>query len=156
MMDYPLTLSALLRHTERSYARQEIVSRRADRSLLRYSYGECLERARRLASGLRKLGVKRGERVATFCWNHTRHLEAYYGVPSGGFVLHTLNIRLHCDELAYIASHAGDRVFILGRGQDRGITGRDDRARDLRPAGRAHGNAGESLPLSLLSGMAGR
>ena len=115
MMDYPLTLSALLRHTERSYARQEIVSRRADRSLLRYNYGECLQRARRLVAGLRKLGVKRGDRVATFCWNHTRHLEAYYGVPSGGFVLHTLNIRLHCDELAYIASHAGDRVCIVDK-----------------------------------------
>ena len=115
MMDYPLTLSALLRHTERSYARQEIVSRRSDRLLFRYNYGECLQRARRLSAGLRKLGVKRGDRVATFCWNHTRHLEAYYGVPSGGFVLHTLNIRLHCDELAYIASHAGDRVCIVDK-----------------------------------------
>ena len=115
MMDYPLTISALLRHTQRSYSRQEIVSRRADRSLFRYTYGECLERAQRLGAALRKLGVKPGDRVATFCWNHTRHLEAYYGVPSAGFVLHTLNIRLHPDELGYIASHAGDRVCIVDK-----------------------------------------
>ena len=57
----------------------------------------------------------RGDRVATFCWNHSRHLEAYYGVPASGAVLHTLNIRLHPDELAYIITHAGDAAVIVDK-----------------------------------------
>ena len=115
MMDFPLTLAALLRHTERSHGGQEVVSRGSDRSLQRYTYGDCLERARRLGAALRGLGARPGDRIATFCWNHGRHLEAYYGVPASGFVLHTLNIRLHHDELAYIATHAGDRIVVVDK-----------------------------------------
>jgi len=115
MMDFPLTLAALLRHTERSHSGQEVVSRSTDRSLQRYTYGDCLERARRLGAALRGLGAAPGDRVATFCWNHSRHLEAYYGVPASGFVLHTLNIRLHGDELAYIATHADDRIVVVDK-----------------------------------------
>jgi fatty-acyl-CoA synthase len=115
MMDFPLTLPSLLRHTERVHRDREIVSRNADRSLRRTTYGACLERARRLGSALRKLGLKSGDRVGTFCWTHDRHLELYYGVPAAGFVNHTLNIRLHADDLAYIATHAGDRVAIVDK-----------------------------------------
>jgi fatty-acyl-CoA synthase len=115
MMDFPLTLAALLRHTERSHGGQKVVSRSSDRSLYRYTYGDCLERARRLGAALRGLGAVPGDRLATFCWNHSRHLEAYYGVPASGFVLHTLNIRLHSDELAYIATHAGDRIVVVDK-----------------------------------------
>ena len=113
MMDSPLTLSALLRHTERLHGTREIVSRRADRSLHRYTYRDCLRRARQLGAALRGLGLKPGDRVATFAWNHHRHLEAWFGVPTAGFVMHTLNIRLHHDDLAYIASDAGDRVALV-------------------------------------------
>lgn len=113
MMDSPLTLSALLRHAERLHGHREIVSRRADRSLDRYTYRQCLERARRLGAALRGLGLERGDRVATFAWNHQRHLEAYFGLPATGFVLHTLNLRLHADDLAYIANDAGDRAAIV-------------------------------------------
>jgi fatty-acyl-CoA synthase len=113
MMDSPLTLSALLRHAERLHGNREIVSRRADRSLHRYTYRDCLARARRLGAALRALGLERGDRVATFAWNHQRHLEAYFGLPASGFVLHTLNLRLHADDLAYIATDAGDRVAIV-------------------------------------------
>jgi fatty-acyl-CoA synthase len=113
MMDSPLTLSALLRHAERLHGDREIVSRRADRSLHRYTYRECLERARRLGAALRGLGLQRGDRVATFAWNHQRHLEAYFGLPATGFVLHTLNLRLHPDDLVYIANDAGDRAAIV-------------------------------------------
>ena len=113
MMDYPLTITAMLRRTESMFGRKEIVSRRADRLLERSNYATALGRARRLASGLQRLGVGRGDRVATLCWNHLRHLEAYFGVPCSGAVLHTLNIRLHPDELSYIASHAGDVVLIV-------------------------------------------
>jgi fatty-acyl-CoA synthase len=113
MMDSPLTLSALLRHTERLHSGREIVSRRADRSIHRYTYRDCLRRARQLGAALRGLGIQPGDRVATFAWNHQRHLEAYFGVPASGFVLHTLNLRLHADDLAYIATDAGDRVAIV-------------------------------------------
>jgi acyl-CoA synthetase (AMP-forming)/AMP-acid ligase II len=113
MMDYPLTITAMLRRTESMFGHKEIVSRRADRSIERSNYAQALGRARRLASALHALGIGRGDRVATLCWNHLRHLEAYFGVPSSGAVLHTLNIRLHIDELAYIAGHAGDVALLV-------------------------------------------
>jgi fatty-acyl-CoA synthase len=115
MMDVPLSIPLLLRRTETLFGHKTLISRRADRSLERRTYGEVLRRARGLAAGLAGLGVKPGGRVATFCWNHSRHLEAYYGVPAGGFVLHTLNIRLHADELAYIITHAGDAAIIVDK-----------------------------------------
>jgi fatty-acyl-CoA synthase len=80
--------------------------------MTRTTYAESLARARRLASALRALGVRPGDRVATLCWNHHRHFEAYFAAPYIGAVLHTLNLRLHPEELAYIASHAEDRVVI--------------------------------------------
>jgi len=113
MMDYPLTITAMLRRTESMFGHKEIVSRRPDRRLERSSYALALGRARRLASALQSLGVCRGDRVATLCWNHVRHLEAYFGVPCSGAILHTLNIRLHVDELSYIATHAGDVALIV-------------------------------------------
>ncbi len=64
---------------------------------------------------MRSLGVRQGDRVATFCWNHERHLHAYYGIPASGAILHTLNIRLHPDELAYIVNHADDSVVIVDK-----------------------------------------
>src|SRR5207244_3996941 len=72
-------------------------------------------RARALAVGLQELGLQRGDRVATLCWNHYQHLEAYFGIPCAGLVLHTLNLRLHPNDLAYIATHAGDRAVIVDR-----------------------------------------
>ena len=113
MMDFPLTITAMLRRTESMFGHKELVSRRADRTIERSDYGQALGRSRRLASALQRLGVGREDRVATLCWNHLRHLEAYFGVPCSGAVLHTLNIRLHHDELAYIATHAGDVALIV-------------------------------------------
>src|SRR3954468_13489691 len=115
MMDYELTIPTLLRRAETYFADNEIVSRQPDRSFARSTYGDVTERARRLAVALRNTGLERGDRVATLCWNHPQHLEAYLGVPSGGFVLHTLNLRLHPEDLAYIANHAGDRAVIVDR-----------------------------------------
>ncbi|HUR95104.1 MAG TPA: long-chain fatty acid--CoA ligase [Gemmatimonadales bacterium] len=112
-MDYPLTLDVIARRAEALFGARPVVSRRADRSLHRTSYRECLRRARRLAAALHGLGVRPGDRVATLCWNHDRHLEAYFGVPRLGAVLHTLNLRLHADELAYIARHAEDCVVLV-------------------------------------------
>jgi fatty-acyl-CoA synthase len=113
MMDFPLTLSAILRRAEALFPHKAIVSRRADKSLQRSSYGEVGRRARQLAAALRQLGIQLGDRVATLAWSHHRHLEAYFGIPLAGAVLHTLNLRLHPDDLAYIASHAGDRAILV-------------------------------------------
>jgi len=113
MMDYPLTLSAIFRHAEALYSGREIVSRRPDASLHRYRFADWADRTRRLASALVSLGVQPGDRVATLAWNHGSHLEAYFAIPLMGSVLHTLNLRLHPDELAYIVNHAEDRVAII-------------------------------------------
>ncbi|HMV32402.1 MAG TPA: long-chain fatty acid--CoA ligase [Gemmatimonadales bacterium] len=112
-MDYPLTLPALLRRARDHHARKAIVSRRPDGTLHRGTWGTTLGRAERLAAALRRLGGVPGDRVATLCWNHDRHLEAYCGVAMLGAVLHTLNLRLHPDELAFIAADAGDRVLLV-------------------------------------------
>jgi fatty-acyl-CoA synthase len=113
MDDYPLTLSSIFRRSETLFRRREIVTRLPDKSLHRYTFGEFADRARRLAGALRGLGIRPGDRVATLGWNHFQHLEAYFAIPLAGGVLHTLNLRLHPDELAYIVNHAGDRALIV-------------------------------------------
>ncbi len=113
MMSFPLTLTHLLERAGRLFPGIEIVSRLPDHGLHRYTYGDFYPRARRLAEALQRAGLRPGDRVATLMWNHSTHLEAYFGVPCAGGVLHTLNIRLHAAELAYIARHAGDRFLIV-------------------------------------------
>jgi fatty-acyl-CoA synthase len=113
MMDYQLTLPAILRRAETYFPGKEIVTRLPDRSFHRYTYADFGRRSRQLAVALQALGLERGDRVATLCWNHYQHLEAYFGIPCGGFVLHTLNLRLHPNELAYIAANANDRAVIV-------------------------------------------
>jgi acyl-CoA synthetase (AMP-forming)/AMP-acid ligase II len=113
MMDYPLTVPYLLDRAACYFPGVEVVSRRPDRSVARSSYAEVCGRARQLAGGLVRLGVGRGDRVATLGWNHARHLEAYFGVPLMGGVLHTLNPRLSAEDLAYVVNHAGDSVLLV-------------------------------------------
>jgi fatty-acyl-CoA synthase len=115
MMDFQLTLPMLLRRAEAYYGDKEIVTRLPDKSWHRYTHGDACRRARALAVALAGLGLERGDRVATLCWNHHQHHEAYLGVPCGGFVLHTLNLRLHPNDLAYIATHAGDKAVIVDK-----------------------------------------
>jgi fatty-acyl-CoA synthase len=113
MMDFPLTLPTLLRRAETYFGEKEVVTRLPDKSFHRYTYSDMARRAKQLAAGLQELGLDRGDRVATLCWNHYQHLEAYFGIPCGGFVLHTLNLRLHPNDIGYIAAHAGDRALIV-------------------------------------------
>ncbi|MDR7513643.1 MAG: long-chain fatty acid--CoA ligase [Armatimonadota bacterium] len=112
-MDFPLTTPRILDRARVYHADVGVVCRRPDRSLVRTTYGEVVRRARALASALRNLGVRPQDRVATLCWNHREHLECYLGVPASGAVLHTLNLRLHPEELAYIVEHAQDRVLVV-------------------------------------------
>jgi fatty-acyl-CoA synthase len=115
MMDFPLTLTHFLERARTLFGRSEIVSRLPDRSLHRITYEGLYRRTAQLANALHRLGIRPGDRVATLAWNHSRHLEAYLGVPAYGAVLHTLNLRLHPTEIAYIANHAEDRVLLVDR-----------------------------------------
>ncbi|WP_233886904.1 3-(methylthio)propionyl-CoA ligase [Paraburkholderia flagellata] len=113
MMQQPLLVASLLRHAERHHGTREIVSRRVEGDIHRYTYRDLAQRARRMANALTGLGVKPGERVGTLAWNGYRHMELYFAVSGSGSVLHTLNPRLHVDQLAYIIEHAEDRVVFF-------------------------------------------
>jgi fatty-acyl-CoA synthase len=113
MMDVPLSLNHLLERAGTLFAAGEIVSRLPDRSLRRHSYGEYHRRTRKLAAALQALGLQKGERVATLCWNHHAHLECYFGIPAAGGVMHTLNLRLSPDEIGWIAHDAEDRFLVV-------------------------------------------
>jgi len=113
MMDQPLLVSSLLRHAERHHAEQEIVSRRIEGDIHRYTYRDMAVRSRRMANALRSLDAQPGSVIATLAWNGYRHLELYYAVSGSGAILHTLNPRLHPDQLAWIANHAEDRVLFF-------------------------------------------
>jgi fatty-acyl-CoA synthase len=113
MMRSPLTLTPLLERAGSFFASVEVVSRRPDGSLQRATYADFYRRARALAAALQAAGLQPGDRVATLMWNHAAHLECYFGIPAVGGVLHTLNLRLHPDELAFIVNHAGDRFLLV-------------------------------------------
>ena len=113
MMDYPLTLRLVLDRAATYFPHREVVSREPDGSVTRTTYGSVAERSKRLAVALAGLGVQRGERVATLGWNHAQHLEAYFGVPIFGAVLHTINPRLHIDDIAFVMRTAEDRALLI-------------------------------------------
>ena len=111
MMQRSLLISSLLVHAERHHGNQEVVSRRVEGDIHRTTYRELASRARSMAKAMQALGIVPGERVATMAWNGYRHMELYYAVSGTGAVLHTLNPRLHADQLAYIVNHAEDQVL---------------------------------------------
>ena len=113
VQDFQLTLPYFLRRAEQLYGYREIVTRRPDKSFHTHTYADFVSRSKKLAVALGNLGLEPGDRVGTLGWNTYQHLEAYFGVPSSGLVLHTLNPRLHEDDLAYIAGHAEDRVMLV-------------------------------------------
>ncbi len=113
MMNVPLSLNHLLERAGKIFAGNEIVSCMPDKSLRRHTYGEFYRRTRSLASVLQQIGLKKGDRVATLCWNHHAHLECYFGIPAAGGVMHTLNLRLTPDEIGWIAGNAKDQFLIV-------------------------------------------
>lgn len=110
MQDFPLTIQHIFWRAERLFPEKEIVTKTSD-GIHRYTFKEFAERTRRLAAALIAAGVKPGDRVATFAWNHYMHHELYFAVPCIGAVLHTLNVRLFADQLEYIINHAEDRLI---------------------------------------------
>jgi fatty-acyl-CoA synthase len=112
-MDVELNLGMFLRHAAEHAGDVEVVTREPDGSVRRYTYADLAARAAQLMHGLDRLGIGVGEAVGTLAWNHDRHLEAYFGVPSSGRVLHTLNPRLSPDDLGYTIARAADRAIVV-------------------------------------------
>src|SRR5688572_14391629 len=112
MMDTPLTVNLLFERARRFHGKKEIVSRVAS-GIHRYTYADFCRRVDRLVAALQALGVKQGDRVATFAWNSYRHFEIYFAAPCMGAVCHTLNVRLFADQLIYIANHAEDLIVFV-------------------------------------------
>ncbi len=115
MMSYQLTIHAIMRRAESLHGRREIVSRLPDKQFHRYTYADFIRRTKQLTLALHRLGVQSGDRVATLCWNHHQHLEAYFAIPTSGGVLHTLNLRLSPDDLTYIVNHAEDKILLVDK-----------------------------------------
>ncbi|HPH70105.1 MAG TPA: AMP-binding protein, partial [Kofleriaceae bacterium] len=110
MMQMPLLVSSILQHAARHHGDTQVVSRRVEGDLHRTTYAQIAKRAAQVANALQRLGIAPADRVATIAWNGYRHLELYYGVSGSGAILHTINPRLHLDQLVYIINHADDRV----------------------------------------------
>ncbi|MGV6849452.1 MAG: long-chain-fatty-acid--CoA ligase [Marinibacterium sp.] len=113
MMTRPLLISSLIEHAARYHAETEIVSVNTMEGKTVTSWGEVAENARRLASALTALGLEPQARCATLAWNNRRHLECYYGISGAGYVCHTINPRLHPEQLTYILNHAEDRILFI-------------------------------------------
>ena len=113
MDDYPLSLTAIVERAERFSPQRKVVFRRPDGSVGRSTFGNCTARARRLGTALRGLGIEPGDPVATLMWNQPEHVEVYFTLPAMGAVLHTLNPRLHPDELSFIVNDAEDRAIVV-------------------------------------------
>jgi acyl-CoA synthetase (AMP-forming)/AMP-acid ligase II len=113
MQDRPLMISAIIAHAARSHGQAEVVSRTLEGDIHRTTYSAIERRARRLARVLQQLGVRPADRVATLAWNGYRHLELYYAISGMQAVCHTINPRLSHDDVAYIATHAEDRVIFV-------------------------------------------
>jgi fatty-acyl-CoA synthase len=113
MMQMPLQISALIKHADRHHGDVEIVSRRVEGDIHRTNYRQLHRRARQMANALDGLGVRMSDRVATLAWNGYRHLELYFAISGAGAVLHTINPRLHPEQIAWIANHAEDQVLFF-------------------------------------------
>ncbi|HEV2363042.1 MAG TPA: long-chain-fatty-acid--CoA ligase [Caulobacteraceae bacterium] len=115
MQRWPLTVDKILDHAADWHGRREIVTRSLEGPIVRATYGEARERAKRLSNALLAFGIRPGDRVATLAWNSGRHMEAWYAIMGIGAVCHTLNPRLFPDQLCYIINHASDRIIFTDK-----------------------------------------
>jgi len=112
MMDIQLSVPMMLERAKQFFPKREIITRQAN-GVHRYTYQDFYQRVLQLASMLQKMGIKPGDRVATFAWNNYRHLELYFAIPCIGAVVHTVNIRLAADQITYIINHAEDQALFF-------------------------------------------
>jgi len=112
MQDRQLTVQSLFLHGATIHGESRVSAFDGER-IRHTTFARLADRTTRLVAALRRLGIRPGDRVGTFCWNMPEHLEAYFAIPSMGAVLHTLNVRLFPDQLGYIVNHAADRIIIV-------------------------------------------
>ena len=115
MQDWPLTVDRILEHANRINPTREVVTRRVEGDIVRTNYANIYNGAKRVSNALIDEGIKLGDRVATLGWNSDRHMETWYGAMGIGAVLHTINPRLHPDQIAWIANHAEDRILVYDK-----------------------------------------
>ena len=113
MQQSALTVDTILDHAKRWHGDREVVTRSVEGPIVRTTYGQIHARAKRLSNALIGMGVRLGDRVATLAWNSGRHMEAWYAIMGIGAVCHTLNPRLHPDQIAWIINHAEDRIIFV-------------------------------------------
>ena len=114
MMNYPLTTNVIIEYGNRVFPKKEIVTKLPNGSWHRYTYSDLYNRTKQLANVLaNKFGVKKGDRIATFAWNHYQHMELYYAIPGAGAVCHTVNVRLSEEQIVFIINHADDKVIFF-------------------------------------------
>ncbi|MDA0880944.1 MAG: long-chain fatty acid--CoA ligase [Proteobacteria bacterium] len=113
MMNWNLTIPQAISHAEKYNFDGKLISREVDGSITSITYGASIQRSKKLANALTKLGVKLHDRVGTIAWNNSRHFETYFAVSGMGAVLHTMNPRYSAEQLIYILNHAEDKVLIL-------------------------------------------
>ena len=113
MQDHPLLISTIFEHATKNFSKQEIVSNTVEGGIHRYTYLDWSKRTKKLANAFKSFGLKESDRVGTLAWNGYRHLEIYYATSSSGLVCHTINPRLHPDQVSYIVNHAKDKVLCV-------------------------------------------
>ena len=113
MMDRALTLPSILEYAAQYHPNRQVVDRMVEGPIHRYGYAQALARTKRMANALIAMGVKPGDRVATLAWSTHRHFELYFAVTGIGAVLHTINPRLHADQIVWVANHAEDSVLFF-------------------------------------------
>ena len=113
MQQQSLLISSLIEFANRHHGDGEVVSRRVEGDVHKYTWADVANRSRQMANALDGLKLAQGSRVATLAWNGYRHLELYFGVSGSGRVLHTLNPRLHPDQVVWIANHAEDQILFF-------------------------------------------
>ena len=113
MQSHSLLISAILKHAARHHPATEVISRTHENTTHRSNWADVERRSRRLVRVLTKLGIEAGDRVGTLAWNGSRHLEVYYAAPGMGAICHTINPRLHPDDIGYIVNHAQDKMLFV-------------------------------------------
>ncbi|MHA2143425.1 MAG: long-chain-fatty-acid--CoA ligase [Candidatus Thorarchaeota archaeon] len=108
-----LNITNIIKHAARNFGRQEIVSRKHDGTMFRYTYSDAYERVQRLANSLSSLGVTVGDRIGVLAWNTYRYFEMYYGIPGSGAVMVLMNPRFSSQELSYVVNHAGTKLIFV-------------------------------------------
>ena len=113
MQDHPLLISSIFDHAVNGYGNQDIVSNSIEGGIHKYNYSQWGLRTKKLANAFKSLNLRQGDKVGTLAWNGYRHLEIYYASSSSGLICHTVNPRLHPDQIAYIVNHAEDKVLCV-------------------------------------------